>query len=178
MERKPDNDHLLLQGLKRGDDAAFDHLFRAYFTGMSRYANSIIKDPQSAEDIAQECLETLWRRRKNLPDIQSINAYLYRSVLLQCYKWMKGRKFSPSPAESDAHEPPVLQAIVASETARKLYNLLDTLPKSQQEVIRLHYLEEKSTREIATLLDIAVDSVRKQRTRALLALRKAIIPFS
>ncbi len=76
-----------------------------------------------------------------------------------------------------ANQPDIEQLIITAETAQELYQLIETLAPRMQEVIKLYYLEGKSYTEIAQLIGIDAESVRKQRYRALVTLRKTKIPL-
>jgi len=65
-------------------------------------------------------------------------------------------------------------SLVLAETAHTILALLGTLTTRLQQVIRLYYLEEKSYRGIARLLQIDPVSVRKQKFRALGQLKKVV----
>lgn len=67
------------------------------------------------------------------------------------------------------------ETVIAAETARELYQFIETLSPALQQIIRLYYLEGKSNREIAQQLQIEPDTVIRQRLRAIMALRKTKI---
>jgi len=67
------------------------------------------------------------------------------------------------------------EAVIAAETARELYQFIETLSPALRQIIRLYYLEGKSNREIAQQLQIEPDTVIRQRLRAIMALRKTKI---
>lgn len=67
------------------------------------------------------------------------------------------------------------EAVIAAETARELYQFIDSLSPSLRQIIRLYYLEGKSNKEIAAQLNIEPDTVTRQRLRAIMALRKTKI---
>lgn len=80
--------------------------------------------------------------------------------------------WQPEPDNTITKTPSVEESIIAAETARELYRLIESLSPSLQKIIKLYYLEGKSNREIAVELDIEPDTVIRQRLRAIIALRK------
>lgn len=165
-----------LESFQKGEEQAFDQLFREYFAALSYFANQLIHNSAEAEDIVQDCFVSLWKRRKKLSHIESIKSYLYTSIRYQCIKYLS-KKEKQSPGEHlPAEEATIEGMIIAAETAKELYQLIETLAPRMQEVIRLYYLEGKTYTEIGKIIGIDPESVRKQRYRALLALRKTIIP--
>jgi len=168
------DDLQLLAALQRGDDTAFDQLFREYFIPLSYFAQELTGDTLAAEDIVQDCFVSLWNRRSKLPDIVSFKSYLYTSVRYQCMKYLKKRKLERVIFMLTAPEPSEEPVQVLAETSRTILSRLGTLTPTLQQVIRLYYLEGKSYREIAQLLQIDPESVRKQKFRALGQLRKVM----
>ncbi|MBL7710696.1 MAG: sigma-70 family RNA polymerase sigma factor [Chitinophagaceae bacterium] len=166
------DDQQLLAALQRGDETAFDQLFRDYFIPLSYFAQELTGDTLAAEDIVQDCFVSLWNRRNKLPNIESFKSYLYTSVRYQCMKSIKKRKREEAVTLETAPAPAADASLVVAETARAILSLLATLTPRLQQVIRLYYLEGKSYREIAQLLKIDPESVRKQKFRALGQLRK------
>ena len=61
-----------------------------------------------------------------------------------------------------------------TEINRRVLNALNQLPAKQKEAVYLRFNESLEYSEIATILEITVESVRKQVHRALKAVRKII----
>lgn len=58
----------------------FEELFRELYPQMYAYANSILRNPDSAKDVVQDCFITLWNIRERMPNIIDIRQYGYRMV--------------------------------------------------------------------------------------------------
>jgi RNA polymerase sigma-70 factor (ECF subfamily) len=169
------HDPLFADSFQQGEEAAFDCLFREFFPSLTYFANRILSDPDTAEDIVQDCFIQLWQRRDRLGHIKVIKSYLYTSVKNQCLKHQEKQKRQVEFNEPEKTEPSFEEAVIAADTARELYQFIETLSPALQQIIRLYYLEGKSNREIARQLQIEPDTVIRQRLRAILALRKTKI---
>ncbi len=168
-------DPLFADSFRQGEEAAFDCLFREFFPSLTYFANRILSNPITAEDIVQDCFVQLWQRRDRLSHIKAIKSYLYGSVRNQCLKYLEKQKRQVEFKEPDQAEPSMEEAVIAAETARELYQFIETLSPALRQIIRLYYLEGKSNREIAQQLQIEPDTVIRQRLRAIMALRKTKI---
>lgn len=168
-------DPLFADSFQRGEEAAFDCLYREYFAALTYFANRILADCETAEDLVQDCFVQLWQRRDRLYHIKAIKSYLYTAVRNQCLKQLQKQKRNIDLVEPDKAEPSMEEAVIAAETARELYQFIETLSPALQKIIRLYYLEGKSNREIARQLHIEPDTVTRQRLRAIMALRKTKI---
>ena len=175
LRLKGTQDPLFADSFQRGEEAAFDCLFREYFSALSYFANRIISNPDTAQDLVQDCFVQLWQRRERLSHIKAIKSYLYSSVRNQCLKHLEKQKRKVGLNEPVRNEPSIEVAVIAAETARELYQFIDSLSPSLRQIIRLYYLEGKSNKEIAAQLNIEPDTVTRQRLRAIMALRKTKI---
>lgn len=174
-ENTGEKDLLLLHAFRKGEEKAFDQLFREYFAPLSYFAHGLIQQQADAEDIVQDCFIALWKRRQQLTHIESIKSYLYTSIRYQCLKYLRKKRKQLDNTSDLPTEPTVEALIISADTARQLYQLIQTLSPSLQDVIRLYYLEGKSNHEIAGILHIDPESVSRQRLRGLIALRKTKI---
>ncbi|MBN8674340.1 MAG: RNA polymerase sigma-70 factor [Chitinophagales bacterium] len=168
-------DPLFADSFQQGEEAAFDCLFREYFPSLAYFANRIVSNPATAEDLVQDCFVQLWQRRDRLSHVKAIKSYLYTSVRNKCLKFLEQQKRQATFNEPDKADPGIEDVVIAAETARELYQFIETLSPALQQVIRLYYLEGKSNREIAQQLQIEPDTVTRQRLRAIMALRKTKI---
>jgi RNA polymerase sigma-70 factor (ECF subfamily) len=171
----------LLRSFKKGDEKAFDEVFRQYFSSLSLFAFKLVGDEQEAEDIVQDCFVSLWNRRKSLSHVDSIRAYLYTTVRNRCLDVIRSgkehRKIIEIGTKELANDEPDIEALMTmSETVREILNLIELLPPRMQQVFKLYYIEGKSYQEIGKLLDTDPETVRNQRFKALQLIRKTFIP--
>ncbi|MBN8686107.1 MAG: sigma-70 family RNA polymerase sigma factor [Chitinophagales bacterium] len=171
------NSEIWYNSFQKGEEVAFDTLFRTYFTSLTLFANRLVLDFKTAEDLVQDCFVLLWERRERLEHVKAIKSYLYTTVRNQSLKYLERQNRMGLSDNGDTLEGNVEKSIIAAETARELYQLISTLSPALQQIIRLYYLEEKSSKEIAEILKLQPDTVTRQRLRAIIALRKTKISF-
>ena len=70
----------LLTRLRAGDDAAFDAIFREHYPGVVVTATRLLGERALAEEIAQDVLLELWRRRESLTLTGPLRAYLNQAA--------------------------------------------------------------------------------------------------
>ena len=73
-------DRELLERIQAGDEGAYDSVFRTWYPALVRVASSLLHEVDAAEEVAQEVMLELWRRRHLLDADVSLRAYLLRSV--------------------------------------------------------------------------------------------------
>lgn len=159
-----------------------EKLFRLYRDGMLRYAYSLVRDEEVAEDIIQEafvkvagCME----RVKEMEDKHQKN-FLF-VVVKNCSidyirkmkrEWTQISRLEDEEALSDGED--ILQVICEGEQKKFLHDEIGKLRKAYQEVLILKYIQELTDEEIAEKLDISTENVRIRTYRAKKVLAKAI----
>lgn len=109
--------------------------------------------------------------------IQGIRSFLYTTVRNQCLDYLKHKKVEGA-AERFLQGPPTEDLIEASmyqaELFQIVYQELQLLPEKYEKILKLNFLEELSTSEIAGMLNMTETHVRVEKYRALVLLRKAL----
>lgn len=151
-------------------------LFREHYEGLSRYAFSILKDQEEAEDVVQKLFVKLWEKRKEIEIWKDVKSYLYRSTYNASlnelkrikrhtmYETVNKEKGFQSDNDSSA-------TVISSELEEKIENALQTLPEKCGEVFRLSRFKELSYKEIAEKLEISVKTVENHMGKALKLMR-------
>lgn len=155
---------------RKGEEHAFDRVFRAYHGPLTYYAFQYLQNEQLAEDIVQDCFVELWERRGKLVDVRQIGGYLYRCVYNHCHRWLDKAEYRALPAPPEEDREPFF--ILESQVLESILQVIDHLPVRLKQVVRMYYLEEKSLDEIGQSLGIDPESARKNRYRAIQLIRK------
>lgn len=169
------NDRELLGRIQAGDEGAYDTAFRTWYPTLVRVAGALLKDFDAAEEVAQDVMVELWRRRRLLDLDLSLRAYLIRSIrnrALNHLRHFKVRRKSVTDVEALYEEPLQSdQPIVAKELAEAVQIALRELPPRCREVYELSRVDGLRYAEIAEALDISQKTVEVQIGKALKILR-------
>lgn len=135
---------------------------------MFRYAFSILKEKELAQDVVQECLTKIWTNKDKLANIQSPEAWAMRITRNQCYDWVKTNRFSVL-GDSDLNHPnndsSDLETLM-SDQMNWLEKVLDHLPQKQREIYQLREVEEMTYQDIAEVLSLSLSEVKVGLHRA------------
>ena len=74
----------IIRRIRKGDVGQFESLFRSSYVSLVRYARTLIKDHDSAEEIVQDLFFRLWKDKEKIKIESSLNGYLFRSVHNKC----------------------------------------------------------------------------------------------
>jgi RNA polymerase sigma-70 factor (ECF subfamily) len=165
----------LFDRLRQGDETAFDEIFRAWYPSLVRSAESIVRSRAVAEEIVQDVMLELWRRRESLASDTSPQAYLFQSTRNRALNHVRHervqRKVEPiltTRSDTDASAPAEL---VEEEIDVALRSAVAELPERCREVFELSRTSGLKYSEIAAVLGISVKTVEAQMGKALRALR-------
>jgi RNA polymerase sigma-70 factor (ECF subfamily) len=173
-----DQEHL--DRLRAGDEEGFDAIFRAYYPSLVGFADSILRDPASAEDTVQEVMLELWRRRSNIVLATSLRAYLFQSTRNRALNRIRHDRVAArlDPEFATPSTPPAPDRVLTEgELAARVREVMHELPERCREVFRLSRVDGLRYAEIATALGISVKTVEAQMGKALKILRERLAPW-
>lgn len=172
------DDRALLQKIQAGDERAYDSVFRTWYPVLVRVATALVRDPDAAEEVAQDVMVELWRRRHALDADVSLGGYLLRSVrnrALNQLRHLRVRKQSESEVIALYNAPVGAdQPIVANELAAAARQALNELPPRCRQVFELSRVQGLKYAEIAVALDISQKTVEAQMGKALKIMRERL----
>ena len=176
----PTNDaseRALQERIRAGDEAAFDTVFRDNYAHLVRMAESIVRERALAEELAQDVMLELWRRRESIEVEQSFRAYLLRSTRNRALNHVRHQRIvmreatiAAAAAES-ARAQSAEDDMLGTELERAVRNAIALLPEKAREVFQLSRDRGLKYSEIAVVLDISVKTVEKRMGQALAELR-------
>ncbi len=172
-------DRELLDRLRRGDSLAFDALFRAWYAPLVRVAEAILRERAPAEEVVQDVMLELWRRRDRLPDTESPRAYLYRATRNRALNHIRRRRLErrgePVLIAASARVSAAADADVdASELDTAIRAAIEALPDRCREIFEMSRVGGLKYADIAELLGISVKTVEAQMGKALRSLRESL----
>jgi RNA polymerase sigma-70 factor (ECF subfamily) len=170
----------LLAGLRRGEDPAFAEIFRMFYARLVRVADRVVNDTARAEDVAQEVMLELWRRRAELPDDTRLQAYLFQSTRNRALNQVRhlrvvrqGEPYAPKPSAAPATDAEAL----AGELEVRARAAVHELPEDLRETFLLNRVDGLTYAECARVLDVSVKTVEARMGKALRRLRERLAPW-
>jgi len=86
------HESFLLSKLSKGDEDAFNCIFKMYYKGLVLYANKFLMDRDKAEETVQGIFVKLWSDREYIKITTSLKTYLQKSVQNKCLDILKHKK--------------------------------------------------------------------------------------
>jgi RNA polymerase sigma-70 factor (ECF subfamily) len=171
-----------IKALREGNHLAYEQLFDSSYEPLCRYAYSILKDINEAEDVVQKTFCKLWDQRETLNIQSSISSYLYRIVHNDCINTIhqntshQEHNLNYIASMNDAPNT-TIEHIESSDLQRAIDNALAGLPPQCRRVFEMSRIEQLSYAEIATQLNISTNTVENHISKALKLLRVELKDF-
>ncbi len=168
-----------IAALQEGSEAAFEMLFKSYYSPLCNYAFSFLNDKDEAEEVVQSAFINLWGKRGSLEIQTSLKSYLYTMVRNASLNVIKHARIKKAHA---AHElaggelvhDGTAQSVLFSELEQKIREAMNALPEQCRMVFQLSRFEELKYSEIAGQLNISVKTVENHMGKALKIMREQL----
>lgn len=170
------SDKEIIQGLRSGNEAAFEVIFKSYYVMLCNFAYSFLEDKDESEEVVQSTFLTIWEKHDSI-DIQiSLKSYLYRAVHNSCLNRLKHVKVKSTHHEyakgqEQAFNEDASENLINKELEQQIEVAINALPPKCGMVFKLSRFENLSYAEIAEQMDISVKTVENQMIKALKILR-------
>ena len=165
--------------IRNGDIGQFESLFRSSYVSLVRYAKTLIKDHDTAEEIVQDLFFRLWQDKEKLNIESSLNGYLFRSVHNKCLHYIEHNRVIERHAEemsysqSESQESPS-DILNYKELQEKIASILERLPERCGKIFTMSRFEGLKYSEIADKLSVSIKTVEANMGRALKEFRKEL----
>jgi RNA polymerase sigma-70 factor (ECF subfamily) len=145
------------------------------------YARYLLRNPEDASDVAQECLVRLWRHRERVEPGPACRSWLLRAAHNLCIDRMRRRSThlevrqepeAPEPADS---RPDALRVAQSAEIAQNLEKALLALNERDRAIVLLREVEGLPYDEIAAMLGLNLGTLKATLHRTRDKLRSALL---
>jgi RNA polymerase sigma-70 factor (ECF subfamily) len=174
-----DADDTLPDRFARGEPAAFDELVRRYHGAVSRLARRLLGWSSDAQDVVQEVFLAALKNATRYRCESTLETWLTTITLNKCRSHRRGllshlRLLAGLAARPANPSPPADVPAAEADSFRRVQAALQRLSPREREIIVLHYLEQNTPDEIATLLGIRRGAAEVRLSRARARLRDII----
>lgn len=170
------NENNGLRLIAHGDHSAFRSLFIKYFPKIKYFISHLIKSEAIADELTQDIFLKVWENKDTLPDIRSINAYLYRMAKHSAINYLEHKyieeayRVEYTQPESTRPE----EELEAKELEFLIRLTVDRMPEQRRKIYVMSRVEYIKNSEIAKTLDISEKTVNNQLSLALNEIRRML----
>ena len=183
----PMSDEKILTALSADKREGVRLLFERYYRPLVLFAGELLEDQVEAEDIVQDVMLGVWRRREILDENYDPRIYIFRSIYNRSLNYLKREQLASdfrswnerriAMYEHETLDPdrnPVVRRLLDGDLKDSLLKAIDALPPKRQEIIRMHFVEEIPNKEIAKRLGISLSTVENHINAALKKMRATL----
>lgn len=171
----------LLERIKKGDEQAFEKVFRTYYKSLCLFSNRILHDPPSSEEVVEDIFFNLWERRDKFDITTSLKSYLFRSAYNNSLKLLRHQKIVANYESRMVEEEPQYQLqenyLEIGEITHSVLKTLDQVPERTRMIFQMNRDEGLKYQEIADKMNISVKTVEAHMTSILKLLRENLRDF-
>ena len=178
-ERATDPDEAaLVAQVAGGDIAAFEKLFRRYYPRLRRFVELTTRRPHLVDEIVNDTMLVVWRKAEKFNLRSKVSTWIIGIALRRGLKALeRGEQaagLDPDAIAIPAECEPEGQ-LLRKEMSSRLSRAMSSLSADQRSVIELTFYEGYSYREIASIVNCPVDTVKtrmfhaRRRLKTLLA---------
>jgi len=169
----------LILAFKRGDESAFDALFDHHRDSVYSLAYRTLGEAR-AEDATQDAFLQLYKSLSRFRGDSTFKTWLFRLTLNVCRDHI--RRIGRQPVTCDLSDfgegVGCEQQTPSGIASADLESALFDLPQDERSLLELHYVQGFTHREISEMLGCHNGSVRTRMHRAILKLRRRLLPVS
>lgn len=164
-----------------GDEYAFTVITNRYGGLLLRTAYLLVRDEESAKDIVQDALLLSWKHMAKLREPAFLRAWLLKIVVNQSMSLKRQWARKASLLHAQMLQSYVNTTIEAAdfqhgsiEDTLDVLQAIERLPVNQRVVLVLFYYQRMTMPEIADMLGVAENTLRKRLQAALEKVRRAL----
>ena len=169
---------IIWKKFQQGDEESLVYVYKTYVDKLYTYGGQFCRQGHLLEDYIQELFFELIDKRSRLSKVHSIKGYLFASLKRKILRELKRNNKEELIEDAffftyEKQTIPILEDL-KEEDFKLVFQKVNQLPVSQREIIFLFFYEGMKYSEIASVLDIKVETARKHMYRALKQLRDDI----
>ena len=172
--------NLLAEGLRDGDEAAFNAIYKLYFKPMYRKILFMVKDEITADEIVQELFLKIWQKHKEITQPAFFRSFMYKMASNLVYDHFRkvarderlNKHLLLQTTDYYLHSDKLLED---KEAGIILMKAIDQLSPQRKLVFTLCKMEGKSYEETSKELGISVATVNTHMTDSFKIVKKYIL---
>lgn len=160
-------DHRLLMDVAAGNHSAFETFYHRYATRVYHYLLSLLRDPSAAEEALADVMVAVWDSAKTYKGESQVSTWLLgiaRHKAIDTLRRVSRHEMTTVPLDHaaeqiDPHDGPI-ELLVQEALAAQTKQALEQLSPEHREALYLAFYQEMPYQDIASLLNIPVNTVK------------------
>lgn len=162
----------LVEDLRKGNDAAYQLLYKLHYKVLCAFAYGYVKDYFTAETLVSDVIFNVWENRVSLTIRQSLRAYLMQAVKNSCINYLEYSIRQENLKQSVSQQMRNLQksfheqkdyplcSLLEKELEKRIEESISNLPEPTRGIFLMSRYEGLKYEEIAKQKNITIDIVK------------------
>jgi len=178
------SDKEIWEKIKTSDTKSFELLFNRYHDQLCLYSYGLVADEDATEEIVNDVFLKIWTKRNQIHINIGIKPYLFRCVFNACVDYINQNHVITKRLNMDidqqinklvdSNEEYIFNSLQSKEVEKDVLSAIEQLPNQCKIIFCLSRFELLTYAEISERLNISVNTVKTQISRALYSLRKQL----
>lgn len=184
------SDALLIEGLRAGDDRAYEELIMRFQQPVYNIVYRLLTDPSDSADVVQEVFIKVFRSISGFRSQSSLKTWVYRIAVNEAHnqrRWFSRKRGHETGLEEEQgeggvtyeqvlsdHAPSPFELASDEETRVAIERALQNVKPAFREALVLREIEGLSYEEIAEVLEININTVKTRIVRGRHSLRELL----
>lgn len=169
----------LMRRVARGDRGAYAALYDLVIDRVFGIARRVIRDPQLAEEVAQEVMVEVWRKAAEFDETRGsvlswVSVVAHRRAVDRVRSEQSRRDRERRSFTHDTPSGDLDDEIINIEEHRGVSTAMAALTVGQREAVRLAFYDGRTHNEVAEILDIPLGTAKTRIRDGLIKLRDAV----
>jgi RNA polymerase sigma-70 factor (ECF subfamily) len=170
-----EDDLHLLARIIEGDRAAFEQLYRLYHPRLTRFLLNLIRRPTLVEEVLNDTLMVVWEKGDSFNHGSRLSTWIFAIAYRKAMKALRRQDVpvedhQPDRRASEGNSPD--EELAGHRLHGLLLDAMAHLSADHRAVVDLTYFHELGYREIASILNCPVDTVKTRMFHARRHLRR------
>jgi RNA polymerase sigma-70 factor (ECF subfamily) len=140
-------------------EEAFKTLYASESRGVQRFLEGMVGGRQVAEELTQDAFLKAWKSLPSFALKSSLKTWVYSVAINTARDWLRGHVHRATLELKDEH---TAEGELQSPETRAVREALNELNEEIRALLMLHYYEDLDLKEIATILEIPVGTVKSR----------------
>lgn len=167
----------LLTRIGKGDEQAFEALYRRYQTRLTRFLSNLLRRPHLVEEVLDDTMVAVWQNQASFRGASKPSTWIFAIAYRKAMKALR-RLDEPLAVEPPdnrvSDEAPPDDRIWRQQRRQLLHEAMEQLSPDHRAVVDMTYFHEMSCREVAEVMNCPVDTVKTRMFHARRHLRRAM----
>lgn len=167
--------------ISKGNELAFESFMREHSERLYYHAYGMLGNRESAEVVVSDVFLEVWKRRKQIVEIENLNAWLntvaYHKVVSMLRKSSKQKlemNIEDFPNFEFPHMVTPVDSIISAEEVGMLRDAIETLPMKCKRIFYMAKIDQMPYSEICKMTGITLATVNYHISYAMDVLRKKL----